>query len=278
MIKNTECIITACENLKMKYEILDDNSNLIKIDLKNPAYFSNSSVPFNREDVVSLCLDKDFSYRVLKNVVNMPKTRSYLDPHGNEKYNNYRKHFSSDEIITNVLNEFRLPVIIKMNKGSHGDNVFFCKTAEEISPAIGKIFDQNSKFYDYIALAQEYISIKKEYRVIIFNKKIIFAYEKNIDEGKFTGNLSPLHWENSKAILMNDDELINKLTQFISPIFTQLDLIFGGLDIVMDSDNQMWLIELNSKPGFEYFTQSNGNDEVVKMYEILLKDLTKRDA
>ena len=106
MIVNIKCLVIACENSKIKYEILDDNSNLIKVDLNRPAYFSNSSVPFNREDVVSLCLDKDFSYRTLKNVIKMPKTISYLDPHGNEKYNNYRKHFSHDEIVTNVLDEF----------------------------------------------------------------------------------------------------------------------------------------------------------------------------
>ena len=162
-----------------------------------------------------------------------------------------------------------------MNKGSHGDNVFLCKTAEEVDHAINKIFDSNSKFYDYIALAQEYLPIQKEYRVIIFREKIIFAYEKNIEEAQFVGNLSPLHWENSRAILVKDEGLINEFKNFISPIFTQLDLIFGGLDIVIDKDNQMWLIELNSKPGFEYFVACNGYDEVVKMYEILLRDLLR---
>ncbi|WP_442946597.1 hypothetical protein [Nostoc sp. 'Peltigera malacea cyanobiont' DB3992] len=39
----------------------------------------------------------------------------------------------------------------------------------------------------------------------------------------------------------------------LNQFFEELDLDYGGFDIVLDRDNQYWLIEINSHPNFWHF-------------------------
>ena len=271
---NTRCVREACDRLGLPYTIHDKYGNFFSVDLDRPYFFANSATPFNNSAVDKICKDKEFAWKLLHESVSMPKTKGYFDPFpADDQYAGYVRETSYEEIADDIAKEFSFPVILKMNAGQKGNNVFLCKDRAEILMAVTKIFDHESSSHDYVALAQEYIKPKKEYRVIVFRKKIILAYEKDISEATFIGNLSPLHYENAKAIVIED---VAPLQKSIDPLFSKLDLEFGGIDIIETENGELSVIELNTHPGFSYFTKDNGDEPLIQMYEKILSAVSKR--
>lgn len=277
-LPNAKCIRLACENLKIKHSFFDNNKNVIAVYLDKPYFFVNCSTPFNDESTSRICKDKDFSYKILKDVIRMPKTISFYDPNreGNE-HQIYIKEKNCKEITDKILKNFSFPIIIKRNFGAQGKNVFLCENKRKVLKALSNIYNKKTSGYDYIALAQKYIEVNKEYRVIVFDKEILLVYEKDISNAKFKGNISPLHYENSKSIQVTDKKLISEISQFIKPIFEKINLKYTGLDIVIDKKNKFHLIELNTTPGFSHFIESNGEEEIIKVYEKIFKKVMKKN-
>ncbi len=269
-----KCLISACEELGIAYSTFDKNGNLLSVQMKRPHYFVNYSLPFCDDGVCRVCNDKDFTYQLLKDCIRMPKTHGFFDPnYRDKKYEMHVKENSSEKIADTILSEFELPVIVKMNTGSKGQNVFLCESKEKIIESVDSIYDKQTTKYDYIALGQEYIKPKHEYRVLVLNKEIVLVYEKDISNATFTGNLSPLHYENAKAIHVTDPALIKRLTDFIQPVYEKLDLEFGGLDILENENGELYLLEINIKPGFDYFLRDNGEKPLIEMYKKVLQRL-----
>lgn len=272
MMVNIECVIKACEGLGIEYKVLDEHSNFIEICSTPAHYFIQTKTPLSTSDFVEICKDKDYTYKLLKDFVRMPKTKSYLDPYIAPEYDEYRGFASYDQILTDIQKEFSLPLIIKKNKGSVGRNVFLCKTVTELNDAVRVVLDHNSKHYDYVVLAQEKLDIAQEYRVVVYKNKVEFAYLKDNSKAKFTGNLSPLHWEGAKASLVNDDLHI-KFQEIVSAIAERLDLKWAGLDLVYDVNGDWYLVEINSHPSFSKYVEDNGDQRVVELYRKVLMDI-----
>ncbi|MES2623338.1 MAG: YheC/YheD family protein [Patescibacteria group bacterium] len=272
---NTRCVQMACMNLGIPYKSYDDNQNFIEIRIHNkPYFFVNFSTPFNGEGISFVCKDKYFTYKLLQHVIRMPRTLSFFDPeYPNDAYKQYVKEKDNPEIVDSIVENFSFPIIVKMNQGSMGRNVFVCNTKSEILQAVETIYKKDSTLYDYIALAQEHISIQKEYRVIIFKREIMLIYEKDFSRAIISDNISPLHQENSKAVLIEDIAIRTTLQNFIEPIFDSFDIQFAGLDIIVDNRGQLYLLEINSKPGFSYFVRDNGEQRLMHMYEDIFTKL-----
>jgi glutathione synthase/RimK-type ligase-like ATP-grasp enzyme len=271
---NTRAVRTACDRLGIPYHIHDTHGNFVSVDLEPVRFFVNSSVPFNNGAVDKICKDKEFTWKLLKDVVRTPRTKGYFDPFPQDpQYVGYVVEPSYDAITDSILREFSTPMIVKMNSGSLGKNVYLCTDRAEIQTAVTRIFDHHAPSSDYVVLAQEYIPSKKEYRALVFRKKIVLLYEKDISEATFTGNLSPLHYENAHARLVEDESFIRKAEVAISGIFPVLDLEFGGIDLIEDNSGELHVIELNTQPGLAYFVKDNGDEPIVRMYEGILGQL-----
>jgi len=274
MLTNVRLTIKACEQLNLKYEILHHHQNILRVKIKDQYhFFVNYTTPLLSQATSQILRDKDFTYHILKNVINMPRHQDFLSPFCDQKYQQYLKYQSIEEIKDKILELFTFPLIIKRNRGSGGNNVFLCQDQEQINLALGQIFNINHKNYDYVALAQDYIKIKKEYRVVCLNRNVILAYEKSKENAQFTGNLSPLHWEGSQAILITDQNLLKKISDFIAPVFDELSLKYGGFDVVIDEGDQWWLIEINSHPNFDIFIRDNDENIIVDLFKKLLLSL-----
>lgn len=274
MLDNVLLLLKACENLNINYEIIHPAENLVKIKLNNKQhYFCNYSTPLINQAVAQIIKDKEYTYHILKQKVKLPKTIGFLSPFCDLQYKIYLKFPSFQEIILEVKNKFEIPVIIKRNSGSGGCNVFLCHNIDEIETALKEVFNINNRKYDYVAIAQEYIQILYEYRAVFLNKQLVLLYEKDITDAKFAGNLSPLHWDGAKAKYIDDPQILSEIANFAKPVFEELDLDYGGLDIVLDRDNQYWLIEVNSSPNYTIFTRDNGEEPVLKIFEKMLISL-----
>ncbi|MGV0102897.1 Alpha-L-glutamate ligase [Nostoc sp. DSM 114160] len=276
MLDNVSLLLKACENLNVSYEIFHPSENLVKIKLNTKQhYFCNYSTPLLNQAVAHLLKDKEYTYHVLNKKVKLPQTVGFLSPFCDTKYKIYLKFPTIQDIVLEIKENFETPVIIKRNSGASGHNVFLCKNIKEIETALKEIFSINHK-YDYIALAQEFIQIKSEYRAVFLNKELVLLYEKDITDAKFVGNLSPLHWDGAKAKYINDPQILSEIANFAQPVFEELDLDYGGFDIVLDRDNQYWLIEINSHPNFGIFIRDNGEEHVLKIFEKMLISLASK--
>lgn len=279
MSVHTKCLIEACKRLDILYSFVAGDENFLQVNLGGHRYyFPGASTPFNNGATSKICRDKEFSYKLLKDAIAMPKSMGFVDPEGPEGYRGYARVSSTEGIIENICAEFKFPVIVKRNSGSQGQHVFLCKNRDEVKAAVQVVFEKDekdSKGYDHVVLAQEYIVAKKEYRAVVFEKNILLLYEKDISGAVFTGNLSPLHWENSKAIRIIDEKTIGRMQAFTAPIYPLLDLRYGGLDIIEDASGNLSLVELNSRPGFGRFAKDNGSEPLVQMYVKILSAISR---
>jgi glutathione synthase/RimK-type ligase-like ATP-grasp enzyme len=278
MLLNLQLFRKACQKLDIPYETFHSSQSLMRIKLDKYYYFVNNGTPFNSEAINELFKDKEYTYLLLKDKINMPRCLGFLSPFCPEEYKQYLVYQNLAEITAEVTKNFALPVIVKKNRGLGGNNVFLAKTVEDIRGAFSEIFDVNSKKVDYVALAQEYIDIIHEYRVIVFHNEILLVYEKDKSQAKFTGNLSPLHWEGAIALHITDEILIREIKDFIEPIFSEMMINYAGFDIARDGDGKLWLIEINGTPGYKIFIRDNGEDIIVTMFQTILsrfRDLQK---
>ncbi|MFN6474404.1 MAG: RimK family alpha-L-glutamate ligase [Nostoc sp. SerVER01] len=276
MLDNVSLLLQACENLNISYEIIYPAENLIKIKLNNKHhYFCNYSTPLINQAVSKIVKDKEYTYHILNKKIKVPRTIGFLSPFCDSRYKIYLKFPTIQDIILEIKENFETPVIVKRNSGSSGHNVFLCHNQDEIENALKEIFNISNK-YDYVAIAQELIPIKSEYRAVFLNKELVLLYEKDISKANFAGNLSPLHWDGAKAKYISDPKILSEIDNFTKPIFEELDLDYGGLDIVLDKDNQYWLIEINSHPNFTIFTRDNGKEHALKVFEKILTSLASK--
>ena len=270
----------ACSNLGLKYQAIDSSGVFLRIDLGGGRFHLciANNLGLNDEVTEKICRDKAYTYNLLSESVRMPHTESYVDSQSPALYESFSSFDSHEKIVADILLHNTVPLILKPNGKSMGVHVFFCSTKEAVTDAVSKIFNRDSYNYDHVLLVQEPIEIKSEYRVLVYDGEIQFLYRKDNTgcDVEFTGNLSPLHFANARAVLIDpkeDSELFEEITHFIKPIFEQMHLKYAGLDIARDTKGELCLFEINSKPGFTYFIKDNGETKVIQMFQKILGDL-----
>ena len=273
MLTNIRLLIEACKKLEIDYDILHVAENLIRVRLRKDYYFVNYTVPIISQAIAKILIDKEYTYQLLKDCANSPKTLAFLTPFCDEKYRQYLHFDTIEKIVEEIHTHFSYPAIVKRNRGTSGNNVFLCNNERETITALKKIFDLQSKNSDYVALAQEYIDIECEYRAIFLEGELVLLYEKDNKNAKFTGNLSPLHWEGAKAKYISDRHLIAEIQKFVDPVFLRLDISYGGFDIVRDRRDRLWLIEINSHPNYSIFIRDNNEEIIIQLFMKILQKL-----
>lgn len=266
MQSTISCLKKACEQNDISCQSFDHNGHCLLVDDK--WFFQINRTPFNTESMASLCKDKEHQYHLLKDKISMPRTLGFLDLDTEEKYKKYLKYHSMDAIIDAIETEFDYPLVIKPNRGALGLNVAFCHDRKQTLEALQTIYTKDMN-YDYVALAQQYIKPQVEIRVIFFDGEPVLSYERFFNKNEFGAK----YWEKEegKALCMESDELVQRAKVEFAPALTLPGLRFVGLDIVLDENDKLWLLELNSGPKVDHFIQNNGEEKVVQMYSKILQ-------
>lgn len=263
------CLIKACQQIGLDYQFLDKEHNFIRVYTgSDPLYFQINKTPFNTAVMASICIDKEHSYLLLSNSINMPKTIGFLDYNVAAQYQKYLNYNSLKEIVDKIEKEFTYPVIIKKNKGGLGINVFFCQDREQVQESLKTIYNKNCSEYDYVALAQQYLPYEKEFRLVCFRGEAVLAYERISGNSKFNAR----YWEAESgwAKHITDQKIIDELVSFVRPSFDIKGLEYVGFDILQGKDGNYYLLELNSGPKYDHFIKCNGEEAVVAMYKRIL--------
>jgi glutathione synthase/RimK-type ligase-like ATP-grasp enzyme len=272
--KNLEILALACKQMGLSCRVPHPNEGVLLVDKEGIEYpFVNWSTPLNSHAHSFLCQDKDYFYRTFKEQVNMPSTKAYLVPQPDKRFSDLVEFSDIASIVRDIKSYFDLPVIIKPNRGSWGLNVSKACSAQEVQESLDVIFDANSKHHDYCALAQQYIEIATEIRSVFVAGELQFAYAKSTDDATPTGNLSPLHWEGSRALDLNDQNVLADIQQFCQPLFSKVRFGFLGLDVAIDTQGNYWLIEANAAPGFDFYIRDCGVSKVRNLYLKILDRL-----
>jgi glutathione synthase/RimK-type ligase-like ATP-grasp enzyme len=269
MNSTIKVLISICEKLGLKYRFIGQSGVFLQI---KDSYFIHNNLGLNSGMVERICLDKGYTFELLNSLIKMPNTSLYIDPQAPGIFDQYATHATLEQIVDQIEKNHQYPVVVKAGRKSRGEQVFLCQNAKKLSKAIEAIFNQADRLYDHVLVVQDYIKVLKEFRVVVYDQKIQFVYQKDVADAKFVGNLSPLHWENAKAKLVKDKELITELERFIDPIYQNLDLKYGGLDVVESESHQLYLLEINTAPGFTYFVRDCGSKQLEPLFEkIILK-------
>ncbi len=253
-----DCLKEACKRLGISYTAHDAFGNLISVFAPSGVlHFANFSTPFNSGAAEQICKDKGFTALILGKHLSMPKSRTYTDPGFREGYDGFKKHGDLESIVRDIEKDFSYPVVIKKNTGTRGINVFLCQNSSEAENALSTIFKKDSLEYDYGALVQEYIRPVAEYRAVRFFGKTVFLYR--------TKSL----WSSptKKPGEMPAREAFEAL---LAPVQALLPLAFFGADVIEDANGKLWLLELNTRPGFANFIRENGTEPVISLYEKML--------
>lgn len=274
MINNIRLLIEACKDLNIQFEIIHPNQNLVKvITNKKNYYFANSDTPFVSKIISEMFQYRDYTYHILKDIINVPKTKAFLSPFCQDPlYKDwvYSEYKDIDSLVEVINKNFALPVIIKKTAKSSGNNVFICNNKDIIRLALEKIYQLDSGRHNYFALAREYIDIAHDYRAILFNKKLFLLYEKSKLEPQLIDNIPPLEWKETKFLHIIDEKLISDIENFIQPIFQQIPISYAQLNVALDNNGKYWLTEIIPQPHFDKFIKNNGEAMIVELFKKML--------
>lgn len=260
--------------MALDYRVYHSTQNMVEVKLdanSAPLLFSAWTTPFNSESQARLCSDKDYFFQRFQNVIAMPKTKAFCSPDIRDKFKKYVSHQSLTPMLDQIDDEFSYPLIVKRNRGAWGNQVYQADNRNEAQIALSHIFDVNRRDFDYIALAQTKLNIAQEFRLIYVKASLQFVYLKDNSQATFSGNLSPLHWSGAKAVVINEPELLKRLDQFCQPLIAELGVGFSGLDVVITDNDEVYLIEANTSPGFDQIVKDGGEAAVIATYCNLLQ-------
>ena len=273
MNSNISALRAACEEAGLRYDSIHPTGNAVRVWKDGQAhFFCNWTTPLNAQGEAFLCKDKDYTYHLLRDAINMPRSTAYLNPDCDDRYERYLEFRSVSEIAAAVGEAYEFPVVVKPNQGSGGKSVELAGDGRRLEAALRVIFDSSNNFGDYLALVQERIDIETEYRAVYVNQELVLLYRKPAFDFS-AGGSAARRWETGAARLIGDREILKSVDEFCRPVFSRVRIGLCGLDIVADSGNELHLLELNSSPGFDHIIRDAGQDAVLPVYAAVLSSL-----
>ncbi len=236
---------------KYNYEVL----NIINEDIKNEYDFvifwdkdihlakhlENLGLKvFNSSKAIEICDNKSKTYLELEKYnIQMPKT--IIAPF---KYNICKYDYS---FIDKVIDKLGLPLIIKENYGSFGQQVYMLSTKDEIINKINEINTSEFLFQEYIAS-----SFGKDCRIEVVGNEVLGSVIRT-NSNDFRSNVL----QGGNMEVFNAPKEYYDLALKVSNI---LGLDFCGVDLLFGENNKPILCEVNSNVHFKTFFLKTGKN------------------
>lgn len=247
----SQYMITACKRhpeygRSITYKSISEGVGpAIRISAHGQDYdFRFSQSPFNEDAAVDLVINKEKAQKVLSPHILMPETRI----------------FSKSESLADIAASIRsaldigalvYPLVVKPNHESLSLGVFVAWDDKELADSLNRCADISRSSNSI--LVQEYIPSDIELRVMFFEGEVMGVINKNLADIERTRAGSGVEDEWGQASLIQDEELDERLSEIIRFLDEQHGLVYGGLDIRVDSrSGDLYLLEANPAPmGYE---------------------------
>jgi len=148
-------------------------------------------------------------------------------------------------------------IVAKANNGSMGYGVSLLNSSISFisfMEFIGNIYQPSN------ILIQPFIEVGGEdYRIFVVGNKVITAMKRKAKGIEFRANVSKGGIGSSVKITKNMEKLALQATKI-------LGLDYSGVDIIKDKKGKLYIVEVNSNPGFKIETATNINvvKEIIK--------------
>lgn len=128
------------------------------------------------------------------------------------------------------------PLVVRKARHAQGRNIHLCNNMDELEIACRK--------YDNYYIA-EYIDKVAEYRVAVVSGRAVWVAQKT------PANKNDLAWNVAKGgrfdnVRWSDWPL--KAVRIAIEAYNLTDLTFGGVDVMIDKDGEVYVLEINSAP------------------------------
>ena len=210
---------------------------------------------FNNADFIKLCDDKVLTYiRCANEGIRMIETIAGPLVYVNELEEDHFK------FLDEVVDKLGLPLVVKKVYGSLGEGVYIAKNKENLKEIYKEIYRNPLLFQKYINTSNG-----RSVRVLVIDRKIVGAFER-YNPNDFRSNYGDT--ATSKKIENNE-----KIMKFATNIVQKLDILYAGIDLLYDENDEPVLCEINSNAFFEEFEKVTGID-VAKLYvDMVIKEV-----
>lgn len=214
----------------------------------------------------------------------------------------YAKGCNSYLDIYRCFDEYKKDVVVKINNGSLGIDVYHVKDKERLKEIVDKLFIKN-----YSISICPYYKIKNEYRVIVLDKEIKLIYkkirpvvygdgvssintllrrfnsyyfkDKNVSEEILDKEIEYVydwHFNLSKGSIasMDIDKVLRKRLEDIArETASKMGIVFASIDIIEEDNGELRVLEANS--GVTIDKAINFIDNGYEVAKNIYKDATK---
>ncbi len=132
----------------------------------------------NNSTAIDICENKAYLYQTLaEHKINIPKTVIFPSM---TKFNRQKAIL----FLNNAIDDLGLPVVVKEWYGDYGENVYLCRTREQLYDCVEKL--QGDEL-----LLQEFVveSSGTDIRFFVIKNKVVAAYRRRNTSGDFRSNL-----------------------------------------------------------------------------------------
>lgn len=236
---NDELLIIINKNIAPKYDFIlfwDKDVNLA-YHLEKCGYRV-----YNSAKSIELCDDKAKTSLILENSgIKVPKTIIAPFTFSNNPFNDNDLKF-----VDNIINELKLPLVIKESFGSFGEQVYLLKNKEEIYDIIHKISPRPFIFQEYIKSSHG-----RDVRIEVVGGVALGAVLRESASGDFRSNVL----QGGKMTKYSPPQSFIDMAINATKL---LGLDFGGVDIMFGENSEPILCEVNSNVHFRTFEATTG--------------------
>ena len=242
-------ITEICNELEIKLELLDPTLLMILQKGEIRRYIWSKKFELNSSTSFRIANSK-FATHIVLDRYHVPHIPCHRIPYSGE---------DASTIYHSIYMEFirYKDIILKPDNGYNGNDVYRCKSQEDIKNAMASI----QKTYKYLVTAP-FISTFSEYRVFFLNGSCLFGYEKipDTEHGAWKHNLSV----GAKVKHIESEELKRELYKLARQAAEAIGITFATVDIVIDKQQPL-VMEINSGVVTDIFaSQSIQNYEIAK--------------
>lgn len=287
----------VCTEMEIKMEKLSYDWILQLTKGDKVRHITGTRFDLNGEASGDIACDKYATYEVLTSQ-NVPIVKHIMifNPANRARY------IGDEGIWITVVSEFLKygSLVVKPNYGCEGHGVHLCHTLKETEAAIIKLFKTESS----VSICP-YYDIKTEYRTFYLDGKVYLIYGKtkpfvigngNATVGELVEKLNlpdksvvqenlklldleyvpsvdekvEISWKHNLSggatptVLQNGD-LYDRIEELAIKAGKAINMEFATIDIIETTDNNLYVLEINSGIGATIFTETvKGADEIIK--------------
>ncbi len=257
-VKNNDIII-AIDTIgnpiirHIRYDYLPDFVISWDKDINLLSHFESIGIRvYNNSKAILECDNKILMHkRLLHSGIRMPKTIIAPMVYSNSDIHDF-------DVYNEIINELKLPIIVKEAYGSFGMQVYKADTKEELLDIVKKLKSTEHIFQEYISESKG-----RDIRINIVNNEVVASMMRK-SETDFRANIT----SGGKAFNYTPTEEEKELALKASKI---LNLDFSGVDILF-SDTPI-LCEVNSNPHFKSILDCTGIDISDYILDFIKDDL-----